>query len=168
MNSTPWTGSLPDALSRQFGGQIREAASYLGQNFFVVEPEAIVNILAHLRDQHAFDYLVDITAVDYPQRELRFDLIYVLYSYASNERIRLHTAIADGFAPASATMVFTGANWLEREVFDMFGIPFTGHPNLKRILMPEEWEGYPLRKDYSILKQDENWVHQNLHIESGQ
>jgi NADH-quinone oxidoreductase subunit C len=134
----------------------------------VVTPEAIINILAYLRDHHAFDYLVDITAVDYPARPQRFDLIYISYSYASNERVRLHTQIAEDFAPASATALFTGANWLEREVFDMFGIHFTGHPNLKRILMPEEWEGYPLRKDYSILKQDEKWVQQNLHIESGQ
>ena len=168
MNSTPWTGALPDDLHRHFGEQIREAASYLGQNFFVVAPEATVNILAHLRDHHSFDYLVDITAVDYPARPQRFDLIYILYSYDSNTRVRLHTQIAEDFAPESATPVFTGANWLEREVFDMFGIHFTGHPNLKRILMPEEWEGYPLRKDYSILKQDENWVQQNLHIESGQ
>ena len=168
MNSTPWTGALPDALAAHFGAQIQEAASYLEQNFFVVVQEATVNILAHLRDRYLFDYLVDITAIDYPAREPRFDLVYILYSFERNERVRLHTRVADGIEAQSATPVFTGANWLEREVFDMFGIRFTGHPNMKRILMPDGWEGFPLRKDYSILKQDEKWVLENLHIESGQ
>ncbi len=168
MNSVSWTGALPDALSGHFGSHILEAASYLGQNFLNVAPEAAVNILTYLRDQHGFDYLVDLTAVDYPQRDPRFDLVYIVYSFASNERVRIVTRVAEGSTPVTATTAFIGANWMEREVYDMFGIRFAGHPNMKRILMPDEWEGHPLRKDYSILQQDETWVQQNLHIESGQ
>ena len=115
-----------------------------------------------------FDYLVDITAVDYPKRAERFDLLYVLYSFPRNERIRVKTMIAEGHCPETAVGVHLAANWLEREVFDMFGIQFEGHPDMRRILLPEEWEGYPLRKDYGILRQDDNWVRANLGIESGQ
>jgi NADH-quinone oxidoreductase subunit C len=113
-------------------------------------------------------YLVDVTAVDYPKRAERFELFYILYSFARNERLRVKAMIADGAKPATAVGVHPGANWLEREVFDMFGIQFEGHPDMRRILMPEEWEGFPLRKDYGILKQDDRWVRENLGIESGQ
>ena len=115
-----------------------------------------------------FDYLVDLTAADYPKRPERFELFYILYSFARNERIRVKTAVADGMKPATATTVHATANWLEREVFDMFGIQFAGHPDMRRILLPEEWEGFPLRKEYGLIQQDERWVRENLNIESGQ
>jgi NADH-quinone oxidoreductase subunit C len=111
---------------------------------------------------------VDLTAVDYPARPERFELIYVLYSFTRNERIRIKTIVADGQRPRSASGVHLGANWLEREVYDMFGIGFEGHPNMQRILLPEEWQGYPLRKDYGIIQMDNRWVQENLGIESGQ
>jgi NADH-quinone oxidoreductase subunit C len=111
---------------------------------------------------------VDITAVDWPKRPDRFDLVYIIYSFSRNERVRIKTAIPEGFQPRTAFDVHLTANWLEREVFDMFGIEFAGHPDLRRILMPEEWQGYPLRKDYPILQQDQRWVRENLGIESGQ
>ena len=104
----------------------------------------------------------------YPARAEQFDLVYILYSFARNERIRIKALIEDGYRPATATGVHLSANWLEREVFDMFGIEFANHPDMRRILLPEEWEGYPLRKEYSILKQDDRWVKENLGIESGQ
>ena len=168
MAATPWEGALPAQLKERFGSEINECSSYLGQNFVVARPDAAIPILEFLKLEADFDYLVDITAVDYPNRAERFDLVYILYSYARNERVRVKTMIADGAKPQTAVPVHTGANWLEREVFDMFGIQFAGHPDMRRILLPEEWEGFPLRKEHSIIKQDDRWVKENLGIESGQ
>ena len=155
-------------LKGQYGSGIREANSYLGQNYMVVEPSIVSEVLQILRDREQFDYCVDITAVHYPDREKQFDLIWILYSFPGNERIRVKTMIADGESVTSAVSVWATANWLEREVYDMFGIRFDGHPDLKRILLPDGWKGYPLRKDYGIIQQDQEWVRANLGIESGQ
>jgi NADH-quinone oxidoreductase subunit C len=168
MAATPWESDLARELKERFGGQIGETSTYLGQNFIVAKPEAAVPILEYLKLEADFDYLVDITAVDWPKRPERFDLVYIVYSFHRNERVRIKTHISDGYKPATAVGVHLTANWLEREVFDMFGIEFAGHPDLRRILMPEDWQGYPLRKDYSILQQDQRWVQENLGIESGQ
>jgi NADH-quinone oxidoreductase subunit C len=168
MAATPWDGELPRELKELFGERIVESSTYLGQNFVVVKPDAAVSVLEHLKLEADFDYLVDITAVDWPKRPERFDLVYIVYSFARNERIRIKAYIPEGYKPESAVSVHLTANWLEREVFDMFGIEFAGHPDLRRILLPEEWQGYPLRKDYGILQQDQRWVQENLGIESGQ
>jgi len=166
MASTPWDSDLTRELQSQFGDDITAFSVYLGQEFLVAAPAAVVPILEYLKLEADFDYLVDVTAVDDPKRPERFELVYVLYSFARNQRIRIKTRIAEGYQPASATVVHLTANWLEREVFDMFGIEFAGHPNMRRILMPDEWEGHPLRKDYSIIQMDDRWVKENLGIES--
>jgi NADH-quinone oxidoreductase subunit C len=168
MATTPWQDELTERLTAKFGGQILEAVSYLGQNFLVVEPAAVVPLLEHLRDMEQFHYLVDLTAVDYPAKEERFELIYILYSFERNERLRVKARVKEGEKPHSVVRVFATANWLEREAFDMFGIEFAHHPDLRRILMPDEWRGYPLRKDYKITQMDNNWVQENLEIPSGQ
>ncbi len=155
-------------LKRQFGSGISEASTYLGQNYMVVDRSLIPEILQVLRDQEQFDYCVDITAVHYLTREKPFDAIWILYSFARNERIRVKTLIAENEALPSSVSIWPTANWLEREVYDMFGIAFEGHPDLKRILLPEGWKGHPLRKDYGIIQQDQEWVQKNLGIESGQ
>jgi len=167
MVTTPWEGPLPEALKERFAADITEFSTYLGQNFLVAKPDAVIPILETLKLELDFDYLVDVTAVDYPKRTDRFDLVYILYSFARNERIRVKTMIADGYRPTTAVGVHLTANWLEREVFDMFGIQFAGHPDMRRILLPEEWQGYPLRKEQGILQQDDAWVRENLGIESG-
>jgi NADH-quinone oxidoreductase subunit C len=164
----PWDSQMVGKLKGQYGSGIREASSYLGQNYMVVEPSIVFELLQILRDREQFDYCVDITAVHYPEREKQFELIWILYSFARNERIRVKTMIADGESAPSAVPIWTTANWLEREVFDMFGIRFDGHPDLKRILLPDGWNGHPLRKDYGIIQQDQEWVQANLGIESGQ
>ena len=168
MAATPWEGELTEFLKSQFGEQITEFSVYQGQEFLVVEPAAAIPILEFLKLEADFDYLVDVTAVDFPQRPERFDLVYVLYSFARNQRIRVKTRIKDGYRPLTAVGVHLTANWLEREVYDMFGIEFAGHPDMKRILMPEDWSGHPLRKDYPITQMDNQWVKENVGIESGQ
>ena len=168
MAATPWDSDLARELKERFGEGISETSTYLGQNFLVARPDSVIPILEYLKLEADFDYLVDVTAVDWPKRAERFDLVYVLYSFSRNERVRVKTFIADGYKPETAVSVHLTANWLEREVFDMFGIEFADHPDMRRILMPEEWQGYPLRKDYGILQQDSRWVQENLEIESGQ
>jgi NADH-quinone oxidoreductase subunit C len=134
----------------------------------VVDPSIVSDLLQILRNREQFDYCVDITAAHYPEREKQFDVLWILYSFSKNERIRVKIMIADGESVPSAVSVWATANWLEREVYDMFGIRFDGHPDLKRILLPDGWKGYPLRKDYGIIQQDQEWVKANLGIESGQ
>jgi NADH-quinone oxidoreductase subunit C len=168
MATTPWESDLTGILKDRFGIEISEFVSFAGQNFLVAKPQSVIPILEFLKLEADFDYLVDVTAVHWPNREMPFDLVYVLYSFARNERIRIKTYITEGYRPRTATGVHLTADWLEREVFDMFGIEFEGHPNMKRILMPDEWQGYPLRKDYDIIRQDERWVQENIGIESAQ
>ena len=101
-----------------------------------VDRSLIPDILRLLRDEEQFDYCVDITAVHYPKREKQFDVVWILYSFPRNERVRVKTQIADGASIPSSVSIWPTANWLEREVYDMFGIQFDGHPDLKRILLP--------------------------------
>ncbi|HXZ79848.1 MAG TPA: NADH-quinone oxidoreductase subunit C [Terriglobales bacterium] len=164
----PWNSELVSRFKRQYGSGIHEASTYLGQNYLVVNASIVYEILSVLRDEEEFDYCVDVTAVHYPQRELPFEVIYILYSFERNERMRVKTQIADGAALPSVVPLWPTANWLEREVYDMFGVRFEGHPDCKRILLPEDWKGHPLRKDYGIIQQDKEWVQINLGIESGQ
>jgi NADH-quinone oxidoreductase subunit C len=168
MAATPWDSDLARELKERFGEGISETSTYLGQNFIVARPDSVIPILEYLKLEADFDYLVDVTAVDWPKRPQRFDVVYIVYSFSRNERMRVKTFIADGYKPETSVGVHLTANWLEREVFDMFGIEFAGHPDMRRILLPEEWQGYPLRKDYGILQQDQRWVQENLEIESGQ
>jgi NADH-quinone oxidoreductase subunit C len=164
----PWESPMISRLKGQYGSGIREANTYLGQKYLIVDSSLMPELLHVLRDQEQFDYCVDVTAVHYPEREKQFDLVWILYSFPHNERIRVKAFFADGEVVPSAVTIWPTANWLEREVFDMFGIQFAGHPDLKRILLPDGWKGHPLRKDYGIIQQDQEWVQINLGIESGQ
>src|SRR3984957_18163399 len=159
---------LVKRYKERFGPAILEAWIDRKQAILVVAREMLVEIAIYSRDEEKFDWLSDLTAVDWPKREKRFDVVLNMYSFEKNERLRLKVhATADERVP-SVQGVWATANWEEREVYDMFGVVFEGHPELKRILMPDEWQGYPLRKDYDILTQDTPWVRENLGIESGQ
>jgi NADH-quinone oxidoreductase subunit C len=164
---TPWDSPMVAKFKRQYGSGV-EPLTHLGQNYMLVDRSLIPEILQILHNEEQFDYCVDLTAVHYPQREKQFDVVWVLYSFPRNERIRVTTRIADGETLPSSVPIWATTNWLEREVFDMFGIKFDGHPDMKRILLPDGWKGHPLRKDYGILQQDNEWVQINLGIESGQ
>ena len=139
----PWESDLTARLRRSYGSGITEAITYLGQKYLVVDSSILYEILLLMRDDELFDYCVDITAVHYPKREAQFDIVYVLYSFHHNERVRVKTQIKDGDSLRTAVEIWPTANWLEREVFDMFGISFEGHPDLKRILLPDGWKGHP-------------------------
>ncbi len=164
----PWETEFTKRLKAKYGSGIREASTYLGQNYLVVDRSLAHEILDIFRNDEEFDYCVDITAVHYPKKEEQFELVWILYSFPKNERVRVKSLLPEGADIPSVFDLWPTADWLEREVFDMFGIKFTGHPGLKRILLPDEWKGHPLRKDYGILQQDKEWVQINLGIESGQ
>ena len=168
MEVEPWQGSLVDALTERFGDAIKEFSTYRGQDFLVADLASVASIIEYLKLEQDFDYLVDITAVDNPEKEKRFEVIWIIYSFARNTRIRIKASAGEDEKPNTAATVYRTADWLEREVFDMFGIEFEGHPNMTRILLPDEWQGHPLRKEYSIIQQDQDWVRENLQIESAQ
>lgn len=164
----PLDNEMVRRFRARFGEAIREAVADRKQAILLVERARLEEIALYARDEEQFNYLVDLTAVDWPKREKRFDVVLNLYSFERNERLRLKTHVGEGEPCPSVTGVWGTANWLERECFDMFGIVFEGHPGLRRILLPDEWQGHPLRKDYDILTQDTAWVRENLGIESGQ
>ncbi|HTT34192.1 MAG TPA: NADH-quinone oxidoreductase subunit C [Methylomirabilota bacterium] len=165
---TPLNNELVARLRTKFGTAILEAIEDRKQAIILVERARLAEIALHLRDEEKFNLLTDLTAVDWPKREKRFDIVLNLYSFPKNERLRVKAHAAEGEKVPSVFGVWPTANWLEREAFDMFGIVFSGHPDLKRILLPDGWQGYPLRKDYDIIQQDNAWVKENLGIESGQ
>ena len=112
--------------------------------------EVFREVCAALKDDHRFDLLVDLCGVDFPKRAERFEVVAHLYSFAANRRVRVKTAVGEEGAVPSLVPVFSAANWPEREAWDMFGIRFAGHPDLRRILMPADWQGHPQRKDYPL------------------
>ena len=137
------------SIQGRFGVESRE---FRGDVSLVVPPDQIVQVCQTLRDEFGFNLLAGQTAVDYwPAQEPRFHVIYQLYSMPHNVRIGLRVPV-NGNAPSLPTVetVFPNANWLEREIWDMFGIRFAGHSDMRRILMPYDWEGHPLRKDYPL------------------
>ena len=163
----PWESEMATRLRNRYGSGI-DPKTYLGQNYIIADASIVFELLQVMRDEEQFDYCVDVTAVHYPQRkEKEFDVVWILYSFPRNERVRVKTMIKDGDPAPSVAGLWTTANWLERECYDMFGIRFEGHPDLRRILLPDGWQGFPLRKEYGITQQDSEWVKINLGIESG-
>ena len=137
------------AIQEQYQLTIEE---FRGEFTVFVEPEEIQTFLITLRDQYEFNMCVDVTAVDYyPEDTPRFHVIYQLYSIPHTVRLQVRTKV-NGKAPKldSVQAIYPSVNWKEREVYDLFGIHFTGHPDLRRMVMPEDWVGHPLRKDYPL------------------
>ena len=138
------------ALRERFGEAIESARIYAGDLTFKVSPGAIRELCLTLRDEHDFRYLVDVCGADYPKREPRFEVVYHLYSFAANRRVRLKVATDEATPVPSIAGIFRAAGWPEREVFDMFGVRFEGHPDMTRILLWEGFNGHPLRKDFPV------------------
>ncbi len=167
LEAAPWEGVLPERLKQIYGSGV-EAVTKIGQNILNVDRTVAREVLRILREEFEYDYLVDETAVHFPKNALPFEMVWIVYSHKTLQRIRVKSAFAEGETVKSVVDLWPTANWLEREVFDMFGIKFEGHPNLKRILLPDDWKGHPLRKDYPLQQQDSDWVKANLGIESAQ
>lgn len=136
-------------LVANFGG---EATEFRGQAQVLIPADQIIVAAIALRDKHGFEVMPDITAVDYwPQTSPRFHVVYQFNSVSKNIRITLRVPLnGDNLTLDSMTGIYPNANWLERELWDMFGIKAEDHPDLRRILMPYDWEGHPLRKDYPL------------------
>ena len=141
-----------------------EASEFLGQLSIRIARTRIVEVCNALRNdpETPFNYLSDLTCAHYPdQREAPFEVVYNLYSIAANERVRLKVA-TNGAGVDSVTSVWPSADWPEREVYDLFGVKFRNHPDLRRILLPPDWDGHPLRKDYPLEFVENRWTEEHL------
>ena len=116
----------------------------------IVEAEKIIEVCRQLKQEWQFNRLSAVTAVDRYPAEPRFEVIYLLHSLPLNQRLLLKCLVGEPYEIDSVTGVWRSANWYEREVFDLFGITFRNHPDLRRILLPDDWQGHPLRKDYPV------------------
>ncbi len=136
--------AIPDSVS--------QVSYYLGDWTIIVPAAQLLAAARHLRDapDALFDYCSDVTATDWPPRAERFDVLYMLYSIRHRHRVRVKVKVSEHQPIASVAGIWPAADWLERELYDMFGINFTGHPDRRRILLPEDWQGFPQRKDYPL------------------
>lgn len=141
-----------EKLKKRFAATVLGSYSFRDESTVIVKKEDIVAVCKYLKSDPdlSFDFLSDLCGVDYIGREPRFEVVYHLFSISKHHRIRLKAMVGEGEKISSVVSVWSTADWHEREVFDMYGIVFEGHPNLIRILMPENWDGHPLRKDYPL------------------
>lgn len=142
-------------LQEKFPEKIKEISSRFGDASIVVEKESVLDIATVLKDDpYDFAMLLDLTCVDYSGEELRFEMVYHFYSLSNNLRLRIKSRLSESdLKIESLTPLWGNSNWLEREVYDMFGIQFNGHPDLRRLFMQPGFEGHPLRKDYPLRRQ---------------
>ena len=141
---------LVERLQQEFGPAILGNGSNHGDETVTVASERLLDVLGHLRDKEGCEQLSDIVGVDFPDRANRFEVVYLLRSWRNNQRLQVKVQVAEDDAVPSAHELYHSADWAEREVYDLYGIPFSGHPDLRRILCHHEFEGHALRKDYPI------------------
>lgn len=152
--------SLIQSLKDIFADHIASIYEFRGETTFTVGSKSIFDICGRLKNDYGFLYIADLTAVDYLEvKHPRYEVVYYLHrfdeNYEDNTRLRLKAELPDKNPKIdSVTPIWKSANWLEREVYDMFGIEFTGHPDLRRILMPEDYEEFPLRKDFDVRNRE--------------
>jgi NADH-quinone oxidoreductase subunit C len=142
---------VPAAIEAWDPDAITSGSNELGETLLFIRPEKIAVVCRFLKDNQGFERLSGITAIDRFPMEPRFEVLYLLHSVSRNLRLKLKAAVRSAQCEiASVTGVWPAANWYEREVFDLFGVRFTGHPDLRRLMMPDYWEGHPLRKDFPV------------------
>jgi len=152
----PETTTLLEDLGEQIVAHLPrhdiEAEVALGELMLTIEPASVVKVLTFLRDDVNFQFkqLMDVCGVDYPDRDPRFEVVYNLLSLTQNLRVRVKVPVAEGEAVPSVTGIFSSADWWERETWDLLGIYFSGHPDLRRIMTDYGFEGHPLRKDFPL------------------
>lgn len=153
--------NIVERLKERFADEVLETKEFRGQASVTIKKDKILDICKYLHDDPdlLFDYLVDVCGVDYlGRKDARFEVVYHLYSIKHRHSLRLKAAVSENDAAIDSVVpVWVGADWHEREAFDMFGIVFRGHHDLRRILMPEDWEGHPLRKDYPLKGPEKEW-----------
>ncbi len=145
---------IGEELREKFPQKIKEVSAPFGDETVVIDRDFLLELVHFLRKEpYSYTMLLDLTCVDYLGREPRFDMVYHLFSLSSGHRLRIKAALGEhDLWIDSLTAVWKNANWLEREVFDMFGVEFRGHPDLRRLFMYDGFEGYPLRKDYHLRR----------------
>ncbi len=157
---------LVKRLKEKFGDAIKSASEFIGQLSIVVGGDQIVAICDFLKTdkETPFNYLSDLTCVHYPDnKSAPFEVVYNLYSIPANERVRIKLNTSED-GVETVTGVWPAANWLEREVFDLFGVRFANHPDLRRLLLPPDWEGHPMRKDYQLEFVENEWTAKHLPV----
>ena len=142
--------SLDESVLSALGDAVVESVEARGELTIEVPAAEILRVMLHLRDQAEFKILVDLCGVDWPQREKRFDVVYHLLSLTRNVRIRIKAKVGEGESISSVISIWPAAGWFEREAFDMYGVAFTDHPDMRRILTDYGFSGYPLRKDFPL------------------
>ena len=139
-----------ETLAAALPGAVTGHSVAYGELTVTVTVSEIVNVIRYLRDEQQFVSFIDVTAVDWPGRERRFDVVYHLLSPYKNQRVRVKAEVGEDETVASIIGIFPGADWFERETYDLYGIPFVGHPDMRRILTDYGFEGHPLRKDFPL------------------
>ena len=142
--------ALSEKLSGALPSLITESKIVVGELTVTTEPQHLLSVLGWLQWQGEFRILVDLCGVDWPQRAKRFDVVYHLLSLTTNQRIRVKVPVGEGEAVPSSVRVYPAAGWFEREAFDMYGVPYADHPDMRRILTDYGFSGYPLRKDFPL------------------
>ena len=165
------------AVQNGVAGAVQQVSFWVGDWTIIVASDRLLDVMRFLKDDAAtaFDYCSDVTAADWPPREKRFDVIYCLYSTRLRHRLRVKVRVGEQDPVESVTSLWPATDWLEREVFDQFGVNIVNHPDLRRILMPEQWQGHPQRKDYPLegpgellMENPQDWLRvRNLPDEAG-
>lgn len=173
MTVAPVVTAVQDAVP----GAVQQVSYWVGDWTIIVATDRLLDVMGFLKHDHgtSFDYCSDVTATDWPPRDKRFDVVYCLYSTRLRHRVRVKVRVGESDPVESVTGLWPGANWLEREVFDQFGVNIVNHPDLRRILMPDEWQGHPQRKDYPLegpgellMESPQDWLRlENLPDEAG-